>query len=389
MAEAGKIITKPKVKIKVFGIGGGGNSVIMRMAQEPVDDIDLIAVNTDARQLEQVAAVSEHIITVPIGQQLTRGRGTGGAVELGERAAKQDEAKLRETMKGADLVFITAGMGGGTGTGAAPVVAHIAKDMGVLSVGVVTVPFSFEGSRKRKIAQGGIALLQQEMDALIAVQNDNLKQLPENRHMTLMDAFKATDAVLRQSITCVAQLILTTGVINVDFADVTTIFRQSESSDALLGIGRSRRGALDALQCAISSPLMDKDITAARGFILNLTGDENLTLSDVDVATRYIYEHTDPSVNIILGTVIDESMQGVIQATVIATDFVDAPQAKPTAAAQTPVSAAAQATSQAQPQAVELEAPSFMQHTQTPATRPQGAFAIPAFKLTTEPPEHK
>lgn len=418
MAEAGKLITKPKVKIKVFGVGGGGNNVLIRMAEDNTLDIDLVAVNTDQRKLQQVASVSEDIQLVPIGEQLTRGRGTGGNVALAERAARQEEARLREVIKGADLIFITAGMGGGVGTGAAPVLASIAKKMGVLSIGVVTMPFSFEGRRKQKTAQLGMAALQQEMDALIAVQNDNIKQLPENRSMTLMDAFKAADSVLRQSITCVAQLILTTGVINVDFADVTAILRQSTSSDALLSIGRSKRGALDALQNAISSPLVDKDVTAARGFILNLAGDESLTLWDVDAATSYIYEHTDPSVNIILGTVIDPALKGEIQVTIIATDFVDCvmPQTAPaqdvaapasqtagqsaapaqtgavaagTAQAGANAAGAAPAAQQPQPASqVELEAPSFMRHPQ-PAQPSTGAFAIPAFKLTPDHDEQK
>ncbi len=408
MADETKLITKPQVKIKVFGVGGGGNSVLMRMAKDETLGIDLIAVNTDARQLQQVAESSDIIRTVQIGEPFTHGRGTGGDIALGERAAKQDEVRLREAMNGADLVFITAGMGGGTGTGAAPVLAHIAKEMNVLSIGVVTVPFGFEGGRKQTLAKKGIARMQQDMDALITVQNDNLMKLPENRRMSLVSAFKAADRVLLQAISCVAELILTTGVINVDFADVTTIFRQSASSDALLGIGRSHSSALDALQQALSSPLVDKDVRRARGFILNLTGDETLSLFDVDEATRYIYENTDPQVNIILGTVIDNAMGGDIQATLIATDFTDGTPGgerigKPAAQPQPQVQAQPQAQSaqngqapapQQAPQPEQkpsftLDTPSFMKPKPQPANtqHPAGPFAIPAFKLAPDHPE--
>lgn len=321
MAAEETLIIKPKVKIKVFGVGGGGNSVLMRMGRHKDLDIDLIAINTDAKQLSRVA--EEGVETLQIGEDLTKGRGTGGNIALGEKAALDAADKIRESMSGADLVFVTAGLGGGTGTGAAPVVAKIARDLGTLSVGVVTLPFSFEGSRKKRLANEGLAKMQAQMDALILVANDNLMKLPENRHMTLVKAFSCADGILQQAINCVAELILTTGVINVDFADVTTIFRQSASSDALLGIGRSSRSAVEAVKQAVDSPLISKSLEGARGIILNLTGDKTLSLYDVDEATRYIYEHTDPEVNIILGTVIDNSLGGDVRATIIATDFTD------------------------------------------------------------------
>ena len=191
MAEEGKLISRPKVKIKVFGVGGGGNSVLMRMAQDNKLDLELIAVNTDARQLQQVAQVDESIMTVQLGAPLTRGRGTGGNVELAQHAAAQDEAKLREAMNGADLVFITAGLGGGTGTGVAPVLARMAHDAHILSAGVVTLPFSFEGARKMRIAEQGLTQMQLTMDALITVKNDNIMRLPENLHMSLVTALEA------------------------------------------------------------------------------------------------------------------------------------------------------------------------------------------------------
>jgi cell division protein FtsZ len=347
----------------------------MRMGQHNELDIELYAVNTDAKQLRQVEQFGVNCIQ--IGESLTRGRGTGGNIQLGEQAAKNDAAKLQAALNGADMVFITAGMGGGTGTGAAPLIARLAKEMGILSVGVVTVPFSFEGNRKKKVAQDGITKMQSQMDALIAVENDNLSKLPENRKMSLVQAFECADNILKQAINCVAELILTTGVINVDFADVTTIFRQSESSDALLGIGVSQRSAVDAVKIAAESPLIDKELSGARGIILNLTGDCNLSLFDVDEASRYIVKHTDPEVNIILGTVENNEMDGAVQATIIATDFADSVVMKaPTV--KVPESTIKQET--LQEKSFQMEVPSFMnKQTAGGTSRP---FAIPAFKLT-------
>ena len=314
-------IKRAVVTIKIIGVGGGGNSVIERIAEGNELDVELIAINTDAKQLAYMEEAG--VKALAIGRELTKGLGTGGVADLGEAAAKGDEAKIKEVLKGADLVFVTASMGGGAGTGAAPVVAKIAKDMGILTVGVVTVPFSFEGARKKRIANEGIAKMQGNLDALIVVHNDNLMKLPENKHMTLVNAFKAADDVLRQAINCIAELILTTGEINVDFADLTSIFRQSQSGDALLGIGESQRSAIEAVQKAVESPLVEKSLTGARGLILNLSGSERMTLDDVGEATNYIRENTHPDVNIILGTVIDSSMGQTIRATIIATDFVD------------------------------------------------------------------
>jgi cell division protein FtsZ len=282
MAAKDEDIKKAIVTIKVIGVGGGGNSVLLRMAKNNFLDIELIAVNTDAKQLEIMKDAG--IKPLQIGDSLTRGRGTGGRLDVGEQAAKADESRLKEAMQGADLIFVTAGMGGGAGTGAAPVVAHIARGLGILTVGVVTMPFTFEGARKKRLANEGVVKLQANMDALIAVQNDNLLKLPENRHMSLVQAFHEADEILRRAIRCIAELILTTGVINVDFADVTSIFRQSQSSDALLGIGESDAdgGAVQAVQRAIASPLIDKSLEGARGIILNISGNESLTLYESD-----------------------------------------------------------------------------------------------------------
>jgi len=266
------------------------------------------------------------------------------------------------------------------------VVARVANELGILSVGVVTVPFTFEGSRKKRMAMEGVIKMQSQMDALIAVENDNLMKLPENRRMSMVQAFACADNILRQAISCIAELILTTGVINVDFADVTTIFRQNPSSDALLGIGSSPRSAVQAVQQAVESPLINKSLEGARGVIINLTGDESLSLYDVNEATRYVFEHTDPEVNIILGAVVDESMEGAVQATIIATDFADSMPLK------APVVKVPESKVQAPPKEAgfSLEAPSFMaKPAATPAFESQGSFAIPAFKLVPDGAEEK
>ena len=365
-------IKRAVVTIKIIGVGGGGNSVIERIAEGNELDVELIAINTDAKQLAYMEEAG--IKALAIGRELTKGLGTGGVADLGEAAAKGDEAKIKEVLKGADLVFVTASMGGGAGTGAAPVVAKIAKDMGILTVGVVTVPFSFEGARKKRIANEGIAKMQGNLDALIVVHNDNLMKLPENKHMTLVNAFKAADDVLRQAINCIAELILTTGEINVDFADLTSTFRQSQSGDALLGIGESQRSAIEAVQKAVESPLVEKSLTGARGLILNLSGSERMTLDDVGEATNYIRENTHPDVNIILGTVIDSSMGQTIRATIIATDFVDGVVMK----AQRMEAPESKLKTES---IASLEPPSFMKQPteKVPAFASRSDFALPKF----------
>lgn len=365
-------IKRAVVTIKIIGVGGGGNSVIERIAEGNELDVELIAINTDAKQLTYMEEAG--IKALAIGRELTKGLGTGGVADLGEAAAKGDEAKIKEVLKGADLVFVTASMGGGAGTGAAPVVAKIAKDMGILTVGVVTVPFSFEGARKKRVANEGIAKMQGNLDALIVVHNDNLMKLPENKHMTLVNAFKAADDVLRQAINCIAELILTTGEINVDFADLTSTFRQSQSGDALLGIGESQRSAIEAVQKAVESPLVEKSLTGARGLILNLSGSERMTLDDVGEATNYIRENTHPDVNIILGTVIDSSMGQTIRATIIATDFVDGVVMK----AQRMEAPESKLKTES---IASLEPPSFMKQPteKVPAFASRSDFALPKF----------
>ena len=313
-------IIKPKITIKVVGVGGGGNNIV-RCVREGYDlDITLIGLNSDLRQLNTLH--KQGITVLPVGEKMTNGRGTGGRVELGEQAARGSEKQIRALLEGTDLVIIVATMGGGFGTGAAPVVAEIAQEMGILSIGVVTTPFHFEMARKMQTAQAGIARMQGYTDAFITVRNDNLLKIAPNRNMSFVDAFSLADEVLRQTVGCVAELILTTGVINVDFADVTTIFRQGASSDALLAIGTDE-SPQKAVRKAIESPLIDRGIEGARGVVLNITGSPAMSLRDVDEAVHYIHRNAHPEVNVIVGLVVQPEMAGRVQATLIATDFDD------------------------------------------------------------------
>ena len=321
-------IIKPKITIKVVGVGGGGGNIV-RCVREKYDlDITLIGINSDLRQLNTLH--KQGVTVLPIGEKLTNGRGTGGRVEIGEEAARSEEKKIRALLEGTDLVIIAATMGGGLGTGAAPVVAEIAHDMGILSIGVVTTPFHFEMPRKMQTAQAGIARMRGYTDAFITIRNDNLLKIAPDRNMSFVDAFAFADEVLRHTVGCVAELILTTGIVNVDFSDVTTIFRQSVSSDTLLAIG-SDATPQKAVRKAIESPLIDRGIAGARGIVLNLTGGPAMSLRDVDEAVHYIHKNAHPEVNIIAGLVVQSEMEGKVQATLIATDFDDAyaPPAEP------------------------------------------------------------
>ncbi|MBR3721952.1 MAG: cell division protein FtsZ [Selenomonadaceae bacterium] len=378
------------VKMKVFGVGGGGNSVLVRMSEKDIGDVELVAVNTDEKQLAR--AKQAGVTPLLIGQALTKGRGTGGSVEVGEAAANMDERKIREMMLDANLIFLTAGMGGGVGTGATPVVAKIAKDMGILTIGVVTVPFSFEGARKQRIAMEGIKKMQADMDALLVVHNDNLMKIADKK-LSLVNAFKSADDVLRQAIRSIAELILTTGIVNVDFADVETIFTQSESSDALLGIGKSNNSAVEAVKSAVTSPLIDKTLTGARGLILNITASNALTLYDVNEATEFIYKNADETVNIIFGVVIDNEMGSTIQATIIATDFAGSSALKAVREEKnkndndntTPKVSFTPASLSQEPADIAFDLPKFMQKSANKSASSNNsgnAFALPAFKLT-------
>lgn len=318
MADLQAEIKSAVITIKIVGIGGGGNNVLRRLASSGFDKSQLLAINTDVRQLKILDA--EGIPCLLVGATATKGRGTGGNVEKAQNAAISDKDEIAKALAGTDLVFITAGMGKGVGTGAAPVVAKIAHDMGILTAGMVTLPFSHEGDRKMQTAKAGVELLSQHMDALVVVNNDNIEKMPEFRHITVGETFSTVDEVLRQSISSIVELIETTGIVNVDFADVTTIFTQGEKSEAIFGTAVGKT-ALEAVQNAISSPLIEISVRGARGMIVNITGSSQLALEAVSEANNYLWENTHPEVDLIFGLVADESMGDQVRATIIATNF--------------------------------------------------------------------
>lgn len=303
-------------QIRVIGVGGGGSNAVNRMIMADMTGIEFIAINTDAQALLQNEA--QHHIR--IGDKLTRGLGAGGNPSVGCKAAEENAEEIYEALKGSDMVFITAGMGGGTGTGASPVVAQIAREVGALTVGVVTKPFSFEGKKRQLSAEEGIANLKQHVDTLITVPNDRLLQVADKR-MPLSEAFKLADDVLRQGIQGISDLITVPGLINLDFADVKTIM--SAAGSALMAIGESNgeTRAVDAAQIAIASPLLDIDISGARGVLFNITGGMDMTLFEVNEAADVISQAAHPDANIIFGAVQDPGFDGRVKITVIATGF--------------------------------------------------------------------
>lgn len=356
MSEITNEIKNAIVNIKIIGVGGGGNNVVKRIAENTDLDLDLIAINTDYKQLKSLT--NENITKIQIGTNLTKGLGCGGNTQLGYEAAKQDIDTIKKAIVGADMVFLTAGLGAGTGTGALPVIAQAARELNILSVGVVTIPFKFEGPRKHKLAEKSLQELMPHVDALISVHNDNLLKIKTNVKLTLLNAFRMADMVLRQGIRCVTELILTVGVINVDFADVKSIFQQSDHPDALLGIGESTSSAVDAVKEAINSPLVERSLAGARGIILNISGNESLSLYEVNEASKYINENTHPDVNIILGTVINNNLGDKVRATIIATDFAD--NVSPEETEQTNIPSTTNKPSSTTPIDDPLKTPDFM-----------------------------
>ncbi len=301
--------------IKVVGVGGGGSNAVNRMVRAGVNNVELIAVNTDSQALN----LSEAPTRIHIGEKLTRGLGAGGNPAVGQKAAEESSEELYEVLRGADMIFVTAGMGGGTGTGATPVIAQIAKEVGALTVGVVTKPFAFEGSKRRVSAEEGITNLKERVDTLITIPNDRLLALADPK-LSMLEAFVMADEVLHQGIQGISDTITETGVVNVDFADVKAVM--SHSGSALMAIGRAagENRATDAAQAAISSPLLDVSITGAKGVLLNIAG-RDFTLHEVGEAARIVQEAADPDANIIFGAVLDENLKEELQVTVIATGF--------------------------------------------------------------------
>ena len=305
----------PEATIKVVGVGGGGTNAVNRMIKGQVQGVEFITVNTDSQALQQAQAQAR----IQIGEKLTRGLGAGGNPSIGQKAAEESSEELYDALRDADMVFITAGMGGGTGTGAAPIVAQIAQDVGALTVGVVTKPFSFEGSRRRTSAEEGVTVLKDRVDALITIPNDRLLSIADQK-MSMTDAFALADEVLHQGIQGISDTITKPGLINLDFADVKAIM--SHAGSALMAIGRAagENRAAEAAQAAISSPLLEVSISGAKGVLFNIAGSD-YTLYEVNQAARVIQEAADQDANIIFGAVIDERLQDEIQITVIATGF--------------------------------------------------------------------
>jgi cell division protein FtsZ len=303
-------------RIKVIGVGGGGSNAVNRMMDEGIQGVEFIAVNTDAQAL----MLSKAPIKVRLGDKLTRGLGAGGDPEIGRKAAEESADELYNVLRGSDMVFVTAGMGGGTGTGAAPVVAQIAKESNALTIGVVTRPFTFEGMRRLQSAETGIGKLKEHADTLIAIPNDRLLQVADKR-ASLQDAFRLADDVLHQGIQGISELITIPGLINLDFADVRAIMSEGGAALMAVGTGTGDERARKAAEDAISSKLLDITIDGARGVLFNVTGGPNMTLFEVNQAAAIIRETSHPDVNMIFGAVIDPNMGDDIRITVIATGF--------------------------------------------------------------------
>ncbi len=303
-------------KIKVVGVGGGGCNAVDRMIDEGLQGVEFVSINTDAQALLN----SKAPIRVRIGEKLTRGLGSGGDPETGRKAAEESAEDLYNILKGADLIFITGGMGGGTGTGAAPIVAQIAKECGALTIGVVTRPFSFEGPKRVQTAEQGISKLKEQADTLIVIPNDRLLQIVDRR-VTVQQSFKLADDVLRQGVQGISELITVPGLINLDFADVRTIMSEGGAALMAVGTGKGEGAARMAAEQAISSQLLDITIDGARGILFNVTGGNDLTLHDVNEAAEIIKGTAHPDVNLIFGAVIDPTMKDEVRITVIATGF--------------------------------------------------------------------
>ncbi len=348
--------------IKVVGVGGGGTNAVNRMVDAGLRGVELIAVNTDAQALQMCDAD----VKIHIGSKITRGLGAGANPDIGYQAAVESKDELRDALKGADMVFVTAGKGGGTGTGAAPVIAELAKELGALTVGVVTRPFAFEGKRRSQQAAAGIVELSDKVDTLIVIPNDRLLEVVERR-TSVMDAFKVADDVLRQGVQGITDLITVPGLINLDFADVRTIMKDAGS--ALMGIGNAggESRAVEAARAAISSPLLEASVEGARGILLNITGGPDLGLFEINEAAEIIASAADKDCNIIFGAVIDPSFGDEIRVTVVATGF------------DRPVGAEAPVRSASAERAPVSKAPFFPADTRPSFTVDDDVLDIPSF----------
>ena len=358
--------------IKVIGVGGGGGNAVNRMVSDGLQGVEFIAMNTD----QQALAKNHASVKVQLGSKLTKGRGAGADPEIGQRAAEESKDEIANALKGSQMVFITAGMGGGTGTGAAPVVAEVAHDLGILTVGIVTKPFSFEGKRKMGLAEQGIANLLMHVDSLIVIPNERLKMISQEK-ITLMNAFQAADNVLRQGVESISALINVPAFINLDFADVRSIMKDAGYAHMGVGSAKGAGKAENAAKAAISSPLLETSIAGAHGVIINITSSPDIGLEDVETAAGLITQSAHPDANIIWGTAFDENLSDEMRVTVVATGFdnksasdlrnsinnaMGGAQSVPSAvfssdtgAAAAPASNAAPAAAQAEKKAVEEE----------------------------------
>jgi len=307
------------VTIKVCGVGGAGNNAVNRMVQSGAQGVEFIAINTDKPAL----AISQADQKIQIGEKLTHGQGAGSNPEIGKKAAEESRNNIQKALENADMVFIAAGMGGGTGTGASPIVADIAREMGILTVGVVTKPFSFEGKRRMQQAEEGIRSLLGKVDSLLIIPNDRLKHVTDQK-ITFANAFAIADDVLRQAVLSISELIKNTGFINLDFADVTSIMKDAGLAHMGVGHAAGKGKAEEAAKMAVSSPLMETSINGAKGVLVNITGSMDIGLEDVEAAASLVQQSAHPDANIIFGATFDESMEDEIRVTVIATRFDEA-----------------------------------------------------------------
>ena len=310
--------------IKVIGVGGAGNNAVNRMIEAGIRNVDFIAVNTDRQTLNESKAGSK----IQIGEKLTRGLGAGANPDTGAQAAEESKAEIAEVLKGADMVFVTAGMGGGTGTGAAPVVAATAKELGILTIGVVTKPFTFEGKKRLAQAERGVASLKGKVDTLVVIPNDKLLQVID-RKTSMIEAFRMADDVLRQGVQGISDLISVPGIINLDFADIKTIMLNQGMAHMGIGSASGENRAEDATKQAIQSPLLETSIEGARGIIINITGGSDMGLHEINTAAELVQRSADPEANIIFGAVVDDSLGDELQITVIATGFEKEDEKRP------------------------------------------------------------
>jgi len=308
------------VSIKVVGVGGGGGNAVNHMVDSGIESVEFVSVNTDKQALQSSKATQK----ITIGEKLTRGRGAGGDPSIGQRAGEESKDEIASALKGAQMVFVTAGMGGGTGTGAAPIIAEAARDMGALTIGIVTKPFTFEGKHRMEQAESGIVAFREHVDSLIVIPNERLKAVSDNK-ITLLNAFSAADDVLRQGVQSISDLINVTGLINLDFSDICAIMRDAGVAHMGLGHAKGEDKAEKATKEAISSPLLETSIEGAHRVIVNITASPDIGLEEIDTATTMVHDAASPDVNLIFGVALDPAMSDEMSITVIATGFDDVP----------------------------------------------------------------